>query len=44
VEEVSLDSLHNIVKEQGTVSTITEDVVLTTKYNYSSTDTEFRGR
>jgi hypothetical protein len=26
VEEVSIDILHNMIKEQGTASTITEDV------------------
>jgi hypothetical protein len=44
VEEVSLDSLHTMIKEQGAVLTLIETIFLTLGLNYSSTHTEFRGR
>jgi hypothetical protein len=43
VEEVSLDSLHSMIKEQGAVFTFVETIVLTLELNYSSTDTKSRG-
>jgi hypothetical protein len=44
VEEVSLDSLHSMVKEQGAVPALFETIFLTLEFNYSPTNTEFRGR
>lgn len=44
MEEVSLDTLHTMIKEQGAVLPLIEAIFLIPEFIYSSADTEFRGR